>query len=1341
MKLRPLNKSLIPARFTPAGVSLLYAAFAALWVVVSGNLLTHTAQDPLFLSRIELAKGLAFVAVTGSLLYLMLRGWREYFAAQPTILSSDDIVPPKTTRQVLLFIALLLVVPLIDFAVFNLHVPHVERDTYNNLKSIAKLKSEELENWLNERRGDAQGLAVNEEFARQVEHFILYQKHDVRLPRQVLNVLGSLQANHGFDSIMLLDTGGRLLSSIGEDVEIPDSLRIQLRQALNSRQMQFNDLYRDKEGDIHLEWAVPLVVSDAQGKRVVAVAVLRVTAQRFIFPLILTWPTASASGENLLVRRDGESVIYLSELRHREDSALRVTLLERLQPEREDQDRHREDSALRLTLPLTDVAKPAVVAVRSAEPGTVQGKDYRDMQVLAAYRPVAGTDWHIVAKIDRDEVLMPVWDMLYWISMIASVAVAFIMAVFVMLMRQQQRTHQLALLARSAEVFRESEQRFRAVTQSASDVIVTVDSAGNIVDWNPSTEQTFGYTEAEIKGRPLTKFIPERFRDLYRERLAWVASGGEIRITGKTVEIAGLRKDGGEFPLEISLAQWQTAAGRFYTGTMRDITERKLAEESLRKLSQAVEQSPSAIVITDLSGNIEYANAAFVKESGYSLAEAIGKNPHLQNSGKTPLSTYEDMWTHLSREETWKGEFINRRKDGSEYLEGALISPVFQADGRMTHYLAIKENITERKQAEVALRDSRESLNLLLNSMAEGAYGVDINGNCTFVNRAFLQMLGYQNDNEVLGKHIHELMHYSLPDGSPYPESECRVCDAYRTNQASNVSDEVFWRKDGVAIPVEYWSHPIVSGGAVIGAIATFVDITGRKAADIKIHRLTQLYATLSQCNGAIVRCTSKEELFPQICRAAVQLGGMKMAWIGLVDEASKRVKPVASYGTYTEYLEGIQISVEAGDPFGHGPIGTSIRDNQPFWCQDYLHYPEMAPWHERITKAGWKNAASLPLHSNGTPVGSLTLYADTVDAFDEEARRLLLEMATDISFALDNFAREARRQRAEQELVDSEQRFRGLVEQSLAGICIIQDGKLAYVNPRSTEILGQGTADELLGHDPLQFTAEADRGKVAESIRQLYNKEAQNIALEFAVLRLDGVTITVGASVSAAIYHGREAIIGQIQDISEKKRAEEQILSHAVRLKIAFLDTVKMATSLGEMRDPYTAGHERRVAEIAVAIATRMGLDEERIEGIRIAGYLHDIGKISIPAEILSKPGKLSAAEYSLVREHPQASYDILKNVKFPWPVATVALQHHERLDGSGYPNGLKEDEILLESRVIAVADVVEAMASHRPYRPRIGLKKALAEIERGSGTYYDPIVVHTCLRLFREQDYVLPR
>jgi PAS domain S-box-containing protein len=324
--------------------------------------------------------------------------------------------------------------------------------------------------------------------------------------------------------------------------------------------------------------------------------------------------------------------------------------------------------------------------------------------------------------------------------------------------------------------------------------------------------------------------------------------------------------------------------------------------------------------------------------------------------------------------------------------------------------------------------------------------------------------------------------------------------------------------------------------------------------------------------------------------------------------------------------------------------------------------------------------------------------------------------------------------------LADSEQRFRGLIEQSVAGILIIQDNILSYVNPRCAEIIGQGSAEDLIGYDPLSFIVEADRAKVAEAIRQLTDKERPNITLDFNVMHKNGSQVTVGANANLASYHGKPAIIALIQDISVKKRDEERILSYVAQLKATFLSTVQLATSLSEMRDPYTAGHERRVSDIAVAIATELGLDEQRIEGIKVAGYLHDIGKISLPAEILVKPRRLSPTEYALVQGHAQASYDVLKHVNFPWPVATIALQHHERMDGSGYPNGLKGDDILLESRIMAVSDVVEAMASHRPYRAGLGIDSALAEIELGRGTVYDAEVADACLKLFRKQGYEIP-
>jgi putative nucleotidyltransferase with HDIG domain len=204
---------------------------------------------------------------------------------------------------------------------------------------------------------------------------------------------------------------------------------------------------------------------------------------------------------------------------------------------------------------------------------------------------------------------------------------------------------------------------------------------------------------------------------------------------------------------------------------------------------------------------------------------------------------------------------------------------------------------------------------------------------------------------------------------------------------------------------------------------------------------------------------------------------------------------------------------------------------------------------------------------------------------------------------------------------------------------------------------------------------------------------------------------------------------------ITLRTRTEHE--QHATILRQSLEQSIQTIAGTVEARDPYTAGHQRRVSELAAAIALEMGLPEEQVNGIHLAAMIHDVGKIHIPAEILSKPGKLNDIEFMLVKTHPQSGYDILKGVKFPWPIADIILQHHERMDGSGYPQGLKDGEILLESRIMAVADVVEAMSSHRPYRPALGIMAALSEIDRGRRSVYDPEVVDACLRLFVEKRF----
>jgi len=214
-------------------------------------------------------------------------------------------------------------------------------------------------------------------------------------------------------------------------------------------------------------------------------------------------------------------------------------------------------------------------------------------------------------------------------------------------------------------------------------------------------------------------------------------------------------------------------------------------------------------------------------------------------------------------------------------------------------------------------------------------------------------------------------------------------------------------------------------------------------------------------------------------------------------------------------------------------------------------------------------------------------------------------------------------------------------------------------------------------------------------------------------------------------------AVADMLAGIIKRKQAEEKIQQNLHNLRQAIEGTIELTALMVEAKDPYTAGHQRRVSVLGSAIAKEMNLSEEQIEGTKIAGLIHDLGKISIPSEILSKPGRITELEFDLIKNHSQIGYNILKTIEFPWPIEQIVLQHHERMDGSGYPSGLSGENILIESRILGVADVVEAISSHRPYRPALGIDKALEEISKNRGILYDPKVVDACLKLFKEKGF----
>lgn len=329
-------------------------------------------------------------------------------------------------------------------------------------------------------------------------------------------------------------------------------------------------------------------------------------------------------------------------------------------------------------------------------------------------------------------------------------------------------------------------------------------------------------------------------------------------------------------------------------------------------------------------------------------------------------------------------------------------------------------------------------------------------------------------------------------------------------------------------------------------------------------------------------------------------------------------------------------------------------------------------------------------------------------------------------------------RRRALEALRESEEKYRNLFEDSKDGVLIwTVEGKILGVNRAVLEIFGVEIED-MIGAEISDIYAEP---KDLALFQQLLDREGSVRGHELRLKKKNGVVID--GLLTATVRRGKDRTVigyqGIVRDVTDIKRNEKELQRTLETLRKSIAAIALTLSTVVESRDPYTAGHQKRVSGLSRAIAQEMRLPAQQCDGVRMAGTLHDIGKISIPSEILSHPITLSDKAFELIKDHPQTGHDILSGIEFPWPVADIILQHHERMDGSGYPNGISGNDIMLEARIIAVADVVESMASHRPYRPARGIEAALEEITAERGTRYDPEVVNACLRLFKEKNYLI--
>ncbi len=524
----------------------------------------------------------------------------------------------------------------------------------------------------------------------------------------------------------------------------------------------------------------------------------------------------------------------------------------------------------------------------------------------------------------------------------------------------------------------------------------------------------------------------------------------------------------------------------------------------------------------------------------------------------------------------------------------------------------------------------------------------------------------------------------------------------------------------------------------VQNAIHILEDVTAQSIAEEEMRRLNRALRTLSLCNTTLVHAEDENELMDDISHVLIENGGYRFAWVAYVDgnAGEGTIHPMAYAG------EGGELQWSLNNPEKTGisdelamhalRLGRAVVLRDLSLCEECS-----ADWCKITLASGFAAAIALPLVSQGDMFGVISIFSVEANAFDDAEIELLQEMAGDLSFGIRTLRSRTRRWQAESALRRTEERYEELYENAPSAYLSVSGdhGRLIQFNRALCDMLGY-SRDQLEGMTISELYADTEHG-LSRAKRIFANGGGGVRDEELQMRHADGHPVWVSVSIDAVhdeagkLLESRSMVI----DISARKQAEEERGHFAEQLQRSLLQAIRAIALTIEKRDPYTAGHQERVADLAVKIGREMGLDDDELEGIKLGALIHDIGKISIPAEILSRPGALEPELFSIIKTHPRSGYDIIGGIEFPWPLAEVVLQHHERMDGSGYPAGLKGDEIIIEARILAVADVVEAMASHRPYRAGLGFEKALEEVERGKGSLYDPVVVDACKKVFSDE------
>ncbi len=705
----------------------------------------------------------------------------------------------------------------------------------------------------------------------------------------------------------------------------------------------------------------------------------------------------------------------------------------------------------------------------------------------------------------------------------------------------------------------------------------------------------------------------------------------------------------------------------------------KDSEVKYRRLFEAAQDG--ILILNGDTGHIMDANPFVLDMLGYTRTELLGKR--LWEIGAfRDIDASKISYTELQQNNYIRYDCLPLETKDKRLIDVEFVSNVYQVDGLRIIQCNIRD-VSEHKKLDLLLRQngerSEEKYRILFETMAQGVLYQDVNGKIMAANPAAEKILGLTIDQLIERTCIDPRWRSTHEDGTDFPGETHPAMVALQTGKpVMNISMGVFNSTEGRYRWILINAIPQFKPDEdrPYQVYTTFTDITERKKAEDKL-----LFTRFSLDNAAdTMACVDREARFVDVNEAFCRTTGYSRE--ALLSMRVNDIDPDYSAEMWPEFWKKLKQS------------GSLVFES--------FHHS--------------KEGVIYPVEISAT-------------YFEHNGKEYHSAFARDIT----------ERKQAEDKLKKSEANYRAVIEAAADQIFVIDsEMKILSLNSFAAGFFHKNPED-MIGKSLTEIFPEQIAASTSANIRKVFETGTNTIIEDILTFGDKNMWNSTSLSPMKDLNGKVIAVIGIVRDITAGKQSEENLITSYQKTKKTLNDAINTMAKIVEMRDPYTAGHQQRVAELATAIAREIGCGDEQVNQIRMAATIHDIGKIYVPSDILSKPGKITDNEFNLIKSHAQGGYDIVKSMDFPCSIAQSILQHHELLDGSGYPNNLKGEEICLEARILSVSDVVEAMSSHRPYRPALGIDKALGEISQNKGKLYDPDVVDACVRLFKEKGFIL--